>query len=157
MFYLPKTWNRLANICLLLMWWNVYIVVGILRVLIYYLKEWNIRIVYHITLCTINFEIFLNFLIFLPDDTLSFYECHYPPCCKMETEVSLISWLVDHQTYSPVSSYWKCYNWIFLPSLLAFLSLWWLVDLVDKFIIFFIFYFYITLLPLFELSVPLRP
>ncbi|XP_027055226.1 zinc finger MYND domain-containing protein 19-like, partial [Pocillopora damicornis] len=21
------------------------------------------------------------------DDTLSFYECHYPPCCKMETEL----------------------------------------------------------------------
>jgi len=20
---------------------------------------------------------------------LSFYECHYPPCCKIETEVSL--------------------------------------------------------------------
>lgn len=26
---------------------------------------------------------------FVSDDTLSFYECHYPPCCKIETEVSL--------------------------------------------------------------------
>ena len=24
------------------------------------------------------------------DDSLSFYECHYPPCCKIETEVTIV-------------------------------------------------------------------
>ena len=24
------------------------------------------------------------------DDSLSFYECHYPPCCKIETEVTMV-------------------------------------------------------------------
>lgn len=50
----------------------------------------------------------ISISLFFPDDTLSFYECHYPPCCKIETEVSL------ELTYNVIICYyefhctWRC-------------------------------------------------
>ena len=93
-------------------WWLVSIILLLLRLLeksyvitvilwktFLCVKEnmlrWLIRSLgnYILPTCkTLSYKSFMFVILFSPfsDDSLSFYECHYPPCCKIETEVTIV-------------------------------------------------------------------